>query len=186
MTNRILVGGVVGGVVLFIWSFVSHVLLPLGEVGIQPIPNEEPVLEAMRAAIHEPGLYFFPGLAPGRERDEAAMKQWEEKAKRGPTGILVYHVHGEGMLPPKALGTELGSNIALALLAAFLLSHIGGSLLLRAGKVGLMGLIAGLDVYISFWNWYGFPANWTIAIMSDQLIGILLMGVALAAIVKKQ
>ena len=39
MKGKTIIGGVVGGMVLFVWSFVSRVLLPLGEVGIQPLPN---------------------------------------------------------------------------------------------------------------------------------------------------
>lgn len=186
MTKKILLAGIGGGIVLFVWSFISHVLLPLGEVGIRSIPNEEPVLEAMRANIPTPGFYFFPGIAPRQHRDEAAMKEWEERAKRGPMGILIYQTHGEGAMSPKQLATEFASNVALAILAALVLSQIAGSLMLRAGVGAVLGLIAGLDVYVSYWNWYKFPTNYTVAVMSDQLIGFLLMGAVIAAILRKQ
>jgi len=182
--KRILLGGLVGGVALFLWSFVSHVLTPLGEMGIQSIPNEDAVIEAMRAYIQQPGFYFFPGLAPNQHNDAAAMKAWEEKAKRGPAGIIIYQLHGSGMTP-QMLITELASNILFAILAAFLLSRIGGSFVFRMFAVGIMGLIGGLDVYVSYWNWYKFPADYTLGVMADQLIGFLIMGAVLAWIVKK-
>jgi len=41
MAKKVLVGGVVGGIVLFVWGAVSHMVLPLGEVGIKEMPNEQ-------------------------------------------------------------------------------------------------------------------------------------------------
>ena len=181
--KKILWGGLVGAVVLFTWSFVSHMFLPLGHIGIQQVPNEDPILDAMRANIQQPGLYFLPGLARSQYNDEAAMKGWTEKAGRG-FAIVIYQLHGGGMMPQQLI-TEFASNFLLALLAALLLSHIGGGFLTRTLAVGIMGLIAGLDVYVSYWNWFKFPTDYTLAVMFDQLIGFLLMGAALAWIVKK-
>ena len=58
---KILIGGVVGGIVIFFWGFVSHMLLPLGEMGMQSIPQEEALAAAMKDDVREPGLYFVPG-----------------------------------------------------------------------------------------------------------------------------
>ncbi len=41
MAKKVLVGGVVGGIVLFVWGAVSHMVLPLGGVGIKEMPNEQ-------------------------------------------------------------------------------------------------------------------------------------------------
>jgi hypothetical protein len=35
MTKRILLAGLLGGLAMFIWQSVAHVVLPLGEAGIQ-------------------------------------------------------------------------------------------------------------------------------------------------------
>ena len=42
--NRILLGGVVGGMVIFGWGFVAHVVLPIGGMGT-------PVLETLSTPI---------------------------------------------------------------------------------------------------------------------------------------
>jgi len=55
---RIILAGIAGGVVLFIWGAFSHMVLPFGEIGIKSMPNEAPVMAAMRSNITEPGLYF--------------------------------------------------------------------------------------------------------------------------------
>ena len=40
---RILIGGLVGGIVLFFWGFVSHMLLPIGEMGLQSLAQKTPL-----------------------------------------------------------------------------------------------------------------------------------------------
>jgi len=186
MNAKTLLAGVVGGIVLFVWGAVAHMATPLSAIGISSMPNEDAVMDAMRTNITQPGLYFFPGIAPGQEADEAAMKAWEEKAMRGPTGIMVYQLRGEGILPPSMLITEAVSNILIGILAALILAQIAGSLATRALLAGVMGLIAGTDIYVSYWNWYKFPTDYTLAQIVIQFIGFLLMGATIAAIAKKQ
>lgn len=36
----IILAGIAGGIAMFIWSFRSHTVLPLGEVGVRMLPNE--------------------------------------------------------------------------------------------------------------------------------------------------
>jgi hypothetical protein len=186
MNTKTWIAGLAGGVVLFVWGSIAHVATPLGEVGISSLPNEDVVMEAMRANITQPGLYFFPGLAPGQERDEAAMKAWEEKATRGPTGILVYQLRSEGALPPRLLVVEFASNVLVGVLAAVVLAQVSGSLAMRATLAGIIALIGSVDILGSYWNWYKFPAAYTLAQASVQVAGYLLMGATIAAIAKKQ
>jgi hypothetical protein len=49
---------------------------------------------------------------------------------------------------------------------------------------GLIGLAGWLSILVSLWNWYGFPANYTIAQGVEQVIGWLLAGVVIAFILK--
>lgn len=184
MSNRILIAAVAGGLTLFFWSFISHMFLGLGSVGVSGVANEDVVLESARTNVKEAGFYFLPYPEGGPNASEAAMKAAEAKAQNGAV-LMIYQPHGNPF-GANLLLTELASNIVMALLAAFILSQIAGSLAFRALLVALMGLIAGLDVYISYWNWYKFPTNYTMGVMADQVIGFLLMGIVIAAIVKRQ
>ena len=40
MVKRVVIGGVLGGLTMFVWLFVAHDFLPLGELGVGEIPNE--------------------------------------------------------------------------------------------------------------------------------------------------
>ena len=44
---RIVLAGVLGGIVMFVWTSIAHMALPLGEAGIGEILNESAVLGAI-------------------------------------------------------------------------------------------------------------------------------------------
>ena len=52
---------------MFLWTSIAHMALPLGEAGINEIPNESAVLGAMQGSMGDKtGLYIFPGLGVGK------------------------------------------------------------------------------------------------------------------------
>ena len=60
---------------MYIWSFIAHVVLPLGEVGVHQMPNEQPVLAALSASVGDNhGLYLFPRMEAG-----ASLQQYQQK-----------------------------------------------------------------------------------------------------------
>ena len=188
MTKRIIIGGIAGGLVMFIWGAVSHMVLQLGDAGLSQFKEqEEPVLTALRAHVKEPGLYFFPGLSSSHPSD-AEQKAWQEKYRRGPAGLVLLVPGGaEAMTGPQFL-VQIGADVAISLLAAVLLAGTGcwlnrfGS---RVGFVALIGLMPFLAVNLPYWNWYRFPTVFTLAQLADRFLGFVLIGVTLALIIKK-
>ena len=112
---RILAAGILGGVVMFVWTSIAHMALELGEAGIGEIPNEPDVLNAMQSNIgQKTGLYIFPGMGVGKnaskkEKNEA-MKHMSEKIAANPSGILMYHAPGRPFAFAKALGSNSAPN----------------------------------------------------------------------------
>jgi hypothetical protein len=53
------------------------------------------------------------------EERQAAERQWRERYRTGPAGILVYRPRGGPFAFPRRLATELASNLAGALVACF-------------------------------------------------------------------
>ncbi|MFN2508916.1 MAG: hypothetical protein ABR589_09105, partial [Chthoniobacterales bacterium] len=95
MTMRIFLAGLLGALAMFLWSFIAHMFLPLGEAGIDEIPNEPAVLSAMQSSLAaKEGLYLFPGtgLPPdaSREQHAAAMERMDGEYAQKPSGLLVY------------------------------------------------------------------------------------------------
>jgi len=126
---KILLAGILGGIVMFIWTSIAHMALPLGEAGIREIPNEKDVLNVMQTDIGEQsGLYFFPGPGlgpnPTRQQKSEAMKRVEEKLATNPSGLLMYHPPGTPFAFGKSLGIEFVTELLESILAVYTASYI--------------------------------------------------------------
>jgi hypothetical protein len=165
-------------VALFFWGFVSHVALPLGEVGIQNVPQDRTVIAVLKAAIPSSGLYFFPPV-------DASQKIAEDQLN-GPHGILIYHPSGASMMMTGQLVREFILNVGQALIAGYLLSLATGltKYSSRVCVVLVLGVLSGIATNVEYWNWYGFPANFTMAAIVDKVLGFLVVGLVVAAMVK--
>jgi hypothetical protein len=181
---KILIGGVVGGLLIFFWGYVSHMLLPIGQMGLQTIPQEEGLAAAMKQAVLEPGLYFLPGYDLSKPKSEADQQAHMEKIAKGPYGFMVVYPNGRDASLVKRLPIQLGTNIVCALLAAILVSQLRPGFFVRVACVTLIGILASTMVLVPYWNWYGFPADFTLAQLIDHAVGWFLAGIALAAIVR--
>jgi hypothetical protein len=184
---RKLIGGILGGLVYFAWSSLAHMVLPLGEIGMREMPNEQAVITAMQG-LPDHGLYLFPG--PGlpanatREQKNAVMEQHFQKIATSPSGLLVYHP-ARPVSFPTMLGTEAATNILQLLLVAFLLGQANlAGFGARWGFVTVAGILAGISTNVSYWNWYGFPTTYTLAYAFTVIAGFVIAGLVVAAIVK--
>jgi hypothetical protein len=185
MGRRVL-AAIAGGVVVFVWSAISHMFLGLGTAGISTMPNEERVTQAIRGAITEPGLYFFPGFPASAKMTPDEEKALTERYRRGPSGIMVVQPGGRRLMEPTQFVVELVGDILAAGVAAFLLAGLGGSFAARASAVGLLGVFEWLDINVSYWNWYKFPTAYTLAALVEQLVGWTLAGLVMALILRSR
>jgi hypothetical protein len=189
---RILLAGILGGVVMFIWTSIAHMALPLGEAGIGEIPNESVVLSAMQGSMGDKtGLYIFPGLGVGknatREEKNEAMKQMQQRIAANPSGILMYHPPGRQFAFGKSLAIEFSTEVLQAILVIWLLAQTRiGSFVGRVGFVLIAGVLAAITTNVSYWNWYGFPGVYTASYILIEIFGFLLVGVVAALLLRKR
>lgn len=191
MAKKISMGGLVGGVIVYIVLSIVHLATGLGELGIKNLPAEAILGPAMKMAIHDPGFYFFPGLEvkPGMSKEEqhAAMERQQQKWLEGPTGILIYRPGGTPFSFPKLLVVQFGICVVSALLIAWLLATAGGGLQSYGAKVlaiAIIALFAGIFENLPYWNWYGFPADYTISLMGTNLVSWIIAGLGMARVMK--
>ena len=189
MTKRIILAGVLGGIAMFIWSFIGHDLLPLGKAGVREIPNEPAFLEAIKNNLNDRGLYHFPGLGLGpdatRQQKSEAMKQAIEKAVSGPSGMIMYHPTREFVFG-KLLAIEFATELLESILVVFLLAQTSiGSFAGRVGFVFVAGILAAVATNVSYWNWYGFPGVYISAYMLIQVVGFICVGIIAGLVLGK-
>jgi hypothetical protein len=191
MTTRAFLAAILGGIAMFIWSFIAHDLLPLGETGMRDFKDEAAMLDALKTNLGDArGIYHFPGHKAGpnatRQERNDAIKRAIEKAATGPSGLLIYHPSREFSFA-KLLGIEFATELLEAILVVFLLTQtriesFGG----RVGFVLLAGILAAVTTNIPYWNWYGFPTRYTAAYMFIEIIGFLCVGLIAASLLKNR
>jgi hypothetical protein len=188
---KVFLAGIFGGIAMFIWTSIAHLMLPLGEAGISEIPNESAVLSALQSNIGEQtGLYIFPGVGVGknasRQEKSEAMKHMNEKVAANPSGILMYHAPGRPFAFGKALGIEFATELLEAILVVFLLAQTRiASFAGRVGFVLVAGILAAIATNVSYWNWYGFPGVYIANYMLIQVVGFLCVGIVAALVLRK-
>jgi hypothetical protein len=189
---KILLAGVLGGIAMFVWTSIAHMALPLGEAGINEMPNESAVLSAMQSRIGDKtGLYIFPGLGVGknatREEKSEAMKQMQQRIAANPSGILMYHPPGRPFAFGKSLVIEFSTEVLQAILVIWLLAQTRiGSFAGRVGFVLIAGFLAAITTNVSYWNWYGFPGVYTASYILIEIVGFVLVGVAAGLVLRKR
>ena len=170
---RILIAGLLGGIAMYARSAIAHVGTPLGMTGVQTLSRNAPAVAAMQASLAgKPGRYLFPAEAMTTPR------------LPGASGLLVY-VDGPNDMTPATLGQEAAVQLLEAVLAAFLLSlTVLRGYLARVGFVALVGLVGVLSSNPSLWIWYKFPSAFVLATMFMDLVGYVVAGLVIAAILK--
>jgi hypothetical protein len=183
--TRIFLAGILGGIAMFIWSFIAHDLLPLGEIGIRQFKDEGTMLDALKTNLGGAnGLYHFPGFQVGpnatHQEKQDAMKRAMEKAASGPSGLLLYHPSRQFSFG-KLLGVEFVTEVVEAIIVVFLLAQTRiESFFGRVGFVFLAGVLAAIATNVPYWNWYGFPKRYTAAYMFIQIVAFLIVGLVAA------
>ncbi len=190
--KQLLLGALAGAVILFVWGFLAWAVLPLHKASFRPVPNEDAVVSALGGNIGTGGVYYFPGIPEetantSAEQRKANMDAYVHKHQAGPIGVVMFHPGGAD---PMMVGQFIGGFI-IYLIAAFIASWFlsrstaaGSTYIARVAFCGTLGVFVSFAAHLPAMNWTYFPMDYTTAMVADALIGWLLAGLALAAIVK--
>lgn len=180
---RILVAGVLGGIVMFVWGAVAHILLPVGEMGMH-VPSEQPAaLEVLgRTTQGREGVYMYPSIEQEKMSDAAAMAAFAAEHKDSPFAFVVYRPGGNPIFASMApnLVKQFVSDTLAALVAAWIMALAAVGFGKRVAIAAACGLFAWLAISVPYWNWYMFPVDFTLGALIEQIVGWLLAGAAMA------
>lgn len=183
---RIVIAALLAAVVLFVWQFATHMLLPIGDMGFRTPQNEDVVLAAVGTGLTQPGIYHLPHLDTSRLDDAAAMNAWTEKAKANPYAFVVVAPPIQSLGMERQLAAQFLVNFVAALIAATLLAATSWAFSGRmVGAFGL-GLFGWLANIVPLGNWYLFPREFVLGSLLDQGIGWLLAGIVIAAVLGRR
>lgn len=179
---RIVTAGLIGGLVMFVWGVVAHMVLPLGEIGMRLPVAESRVLDTLPQALGEqPGVFLLPSLDPAKMGDPGAVKAYSAKSLSSPYAFVVYQPNGVDMM---AMGPQIGVQWVSDTLAALVLAFVMGLAGLGFGRrlaLAVAGAVfSWLSLLVPYWNWYRFPLDFTVAALVEQAVGWLLAGAVIA------
>lgn len=132
----------VAAVLVFVASSIIHMAIPWHKNDFGKLPDEEAVMEAVRATSVAPGSYMFPKCESMKD-----MKNPEFKAKweRGPVGMLT-------VMPPGGfnMGKSLGQWFAYIVLAEVFVAYIAWHALGTGAEYLKVFQIAGASAVLGF------------------------------------
>ncbi len=185
---RIALAGLIGAVVLMVWSYVSWMTIPWHQPGM--LPQQERVADALRDSGTESGIYWMPNMEhdpnASQEQKDAAKKAWEAAFRLGPIATLVYRTEGSEPMPTMAFVIGFVLNFLVATVAAIMLTMAASALPTFANRllfVMLLGLFAAIGSHLMNWNWMNFPLRYSLEMVADSLVASLLLGVVLALMI---
>ena len=180
--GRILLAAIAGAIAMFVAMSILH-MSPVSRIGFSQLADDGPALAALKAGTaNRPGLYIYPTV--DMQAKDAMAKSVAARAVK-PSGIFVYEPPGTPGMSPRQLLTEFGIEFLQCLIAATLLSS--AALMTYFGRVGfvlLTGILAALTTNASYWNWYGFPANYTLANMGIEVASFFAAALVIAAFIR--
>ena len=179
MVGWALLGGIVGGLVVFAWGAVSWMALPWHQTSLLRFKNEVAVAKAVRGNAPQAGTYLL--LAEHWRNPTAEQKTI-------PKGFMLFGAVRQGS---PTMSSYYLRGLAIEMVAAFLLSWLLLSLkgLTYWGRVRVattVAVVAWAMVRLPDWNWWGFSMSFTLLAILDLVIGWFLGGVAIAAFTRNR
>jgi len=192
MGGRMILAALLGGLALFVWGFLFHAVFMMDLRFKHDLRGGEAELAAL-VKSHAPahGVYALPGYGALRtENSEANQEAYAQRVKEGPVGFVVVLPEGRDIAAgfPMQLLREYATSVGLALIATFLIVVAGGlsGPIARVTFCVLLALFGCLQTDVRFWNWDFFPADWTIYLLIDKVVGGVLLGIVLHLVLRKR
>ena len=182
--KQVVMGGLVGGVVFFVYLWISWIALPFHTMAFTEVENTKPIADAMKAEGYETGLYTVPSMTEWEANEEDFVARHEA----GPViPFLVYYTDGMSMMSPmmyiKGIITTLVAAFLVALMMKLALPNLNGYMhrVLVATAFGVFAAVVGP---LTLGNWMMFPAGYVWAEVLDQVLGWTLVGLVMAPVIK--
>ena len=166
--KKTLIGALVGGIIVFMGSYMSWTKLGTFEKAYHYSENQQPILDALAANLTEEGVYYMPNLGPGAtEADKHALME-------GNVGKPIATVIFTPAMQPMEMGSSMGIGFLIAFLGAWIVAvvvgRVRGSFInrwLASLALPAFGVLTGVW---TAWNWMSLPYHNVNTIMMDTMI----------------
>ena len=175
MTKTVALGGLSGGVTLFVWGFVSWMLIPWHDMTLERFENETTVEAALKANAPTSGVYVLPNLE-GKSSEEM-------QGLKGTFAFATVQLDWEMSMGPQMVIHFLGNCVAAGFATWLLLKTTVSGFVSRVRYVKLIAIVAWLACILPMGIWWKFSASFLLINFVDLLIGWGLAGAVIALVV---
>lgn len=179
MTKQLVLATVLGGLVLFVWSFIAWEFIPWPGEPLRGFTNENAVEAAIVANAPQSGNYILPNPhKPGLTKEQ--LDGMYEKIVRGP---MLFAAIRLGPMRPfwVLLVVQFLIQLVSALIATFLLLKTCG---LTYGQRVLFVALCGILIFVAGkldeWVWWSFSSPYLMMQLGAIIIGWILAGLVIA------
>jgi hypothetical protein len=166
----------VASVIVFVASFILHMVLPWHRSDYRRLPSEDEVMESLRRFNIAPGDYAMPSVSEPKEMSSPAFI---EKMKRGPVAFLTFRKPGPPTMAP-SLAQWFVFTVVVGVFAAYLTGRALGPGTTYLGVFRFAGTTAYLGYGLAMIPnsiWMGRQWSSTLRSQVDALIyGLLTAG----------
>ncbi|MFM2362552.1 MAG: hypothetical protein RLZZ316_1454 [Bacteroidota bacterium] len=171
--KKILIGGLVGGILLFVWQTVSWTVANLHDKGQQYTAKQDTLLSALAASGLTEGSYLVPRME--NESDMAAMETWMKEQTGKPWAQISYYKAWE-MNMGMNMARGLLSDIVIVCLLCWILAKIStssaGFYILASVMIGVISFVNGPYTGHIWYPLHDIGAHLTDALVSWGLVGV--------------
>jgi hypothetical protein len=129
-------------VIVFVASSILHMVLPYHKSDYRKLPEEDKVVDALRAAGVTPGpAYHFPHTTHKEMKSPEAV----EKFKRGPIGLLTVIPSGA-----PAMGKYLGMWFVYCVVVGIVVAFVTGTTLSAGTRYLVVFHLTGLAAFLAY------------------------------------
>jgi hypothetical protein len=191
MLVRVVVAGVLGGLLMFVAGATEHMGLQWVDRTFKKLENDQAAQDLVTAQKLSPGMYPFPDFPkdPATMSEEESKKAQEEFASRykaGPNGWIIVGPNGQEPMDWRTLLHEFGFNVGACFCAAVLLAVLGpptgfGRRWLALVILAPLGWMANV---VSHSIWYRFPWDFATDELMCSFVDWFVAGFVIALIVQ--
>ncbi len=190
--KHIVIAGVAGAIVLFIWSSISWMAIPWHLM--EKFPGEAGIRQTLKLTEAERGVYWIPTedrsvdkSALTGAQSEAMTEAWKKAHREGPIAMVVYDPDGSSPLGIMTFIIGFFLDFLVATAAAVLLMLAAPALPGLPGRVVfvvLLGVYTAIGTHLMNWNWMNYPLKFSLEMAGDTLVASVLLGLTLGVLVR--
>lgn len=170
-----IIGSIVGGILVFLWQFLSWTMLGIHNSEVKYTPAQEAIMSQLSSTLKEDGMYMLPTLPSGasREEHEALGKTMNGK----PFATITYRTSYEfNMVGPIIRGFLIDLFLVFSLIYILTRGGTPSPTRIFAGSVAI-GFFTWLAGPYTGYNWFQLPFNAITGHLIDAIVGWSLVGI---------